>query len=131
MIHPKSGRVGASIAIGIVVLMALLLSACGGPSGSSISGPTETVVVNDGMSFLPDHLTISVGTTTIRIKNVGSIPHNLDIPALHAASPTVDGGQTVTMTVHAKKAGTYPFVCTLHVMNGMVGTLVVRPAKKR
>jgi plastocyanin len=114
----------------IITLSVLALSACGGASGSSIATPTVTVTVNDGMSFIPNHLSISVGTSDIRIKNVGSIPHNLEIPALDIASPTVNGGQTVTMTVHANKPGTYPFVCTFHVMNGMVGTLVVRPLRK-
>ena len=123
---PAHSRVRSFVVTGMVTLSLLTLTACGGGTGSTTAVPTVTVKVNDGMSFMPDHLTIPVGTSEIRIRNVGSIPHNLDIPALDAASPTVNGGQTVTMTVHAPKPGTYPFVCTFHVMDGMVGTLVVR-----
>jgi plastocyanin len=115
-----------NVAIALTALFVLTLSACSSTSSPTTALPTVTVEVNDGMSFMPDHLTIPVGTTAIRIRNVGSIPHNLDIPTLNAASPTVNGGETVTMIVHARKPGTYPFVCTFHVMNGMVGTLVVR-----
>jgi plastocyanin len=111
-------------------LSAIVLAACGDTAGSPNAITTVLVTVNDGMSFTPSHLTIPVGTTDIKIRNLGSIPHNLAIPALDAASPTVNGGTTVTMVVHATKPGTYPFVCTFHVMNGMVGTLVVRPARK-
>jgi plastocyanin len=116
--------------IALGALSALALTACGGTSGTPMAATTITVTVNDGMTFMPSHLTIPVGTTDIKIRNVGSIPHNLDIPALNAASPTVNGGTTVMMVVHAKKPGSYPFVCTLHVMSGMVGTVVVRPTRR-
>jgi plastocyanin len=113
-------------ATGIVSLSLLALAACGGPAKDDATSPTAIVKVNDGMSFIPSTLTIAPGTTDIKIENVGSIPHNLAIPSLNVSSPTVNGGQTVTVAVHVMKPGRYPFVCTLHVMNGMVGTLVVR-----
>ena len=117
--------------LAMVGLSALALGACGGPSGSRRAAPTVVVKVNDGMSFIPSTVTVSVGTTDLKIENVGSIPHNLSIPDFNLTSPTVNGGQTVTVAVHAKAPGRFPFVCTLHVMNGMVGTLVVRARSPR
>jgi plastocyanin len=114
------------VTLGLVGLCALALSACAGPSGRRSAAPTVVIKVNDGMSFTPSTVTVGVGTTDLKVENVGSIPHNLAIPDFNVASPTVNGGQTVTVAVHAKRPGRYPFVCTLHVMNGMVGTLVVR-----
>jgi plastocyanin len=120
-----------AIAMGVVSLSATTIAACGGPTNVGPTPPTAIVKVNDGMSFIPSTLTIGTGNTDIKIDNVGSIPHNLSIPTLNVSSPTVNGGQTVTVVVHVRKPGRYPFVCTLHVMNGMVGTLVVRPGLKR
>jgi plastocyanin len=54
------------------------------------------------------------------------LPHNFHIPSLHVLSPTVNGGQTVDVTLRLRRPGSYPFVCDFHVMDGMVGTLVVR-----
>jgi plastocyanin len=118
------------VPVAMIIPSALALAACGGSSTSGGATPTAIVKVNDGMSFIPSTLTIAVGTTDLKIENVGSIPHNLAIPALNISSPTVNGGETVTVAVHAKTPGRYPFVCTLHVMNGMVGTLVVRAGSK-
>jgi plastocyanin len=82
--------------------------------------------MNDQLRFVPDRVVVPVGTDALKLVNVGSLPHNLHIPALGVLSPTVDGGQTLIITIHAKKAGSYYFDCDIHVMDGMVGTLVVR-----
>ena len=123
---PPNRRASRAVAMGAVCLSSVAFVACGGPSNVDTVTPTAIVKVNDGMSFIPSTLTIGTGTTNIKIENVGSIPHNLAIPSLNVSSPTVNGGESATVIVHVKKPGRYPFVCTLHVMNGMVGTLVVR-----
>jgi plastocyanin len=90
------------------------------------SVPTFTIDMNDQLRFVPDHLVVPVGTDDLKLVNVGSLPHNLHIPALGVLSPTVEGGHTLVVTVHATKPGSYSFDCDIHVMDGMVGTLVVR-----
>jgi plastocyanin len=110
-------------------LVTIALAGCSASSPSAKAAPTVTVDVNDHLRFVPDHLVLPEGIDAIRIVNVGSIPHNLDIPRLGVHSPTVNGGQTVTVTVDAAKPGTYSFDCDFHIMEGMVGTLVVVPAK--
>ncbi len=82
--------------------------------------------MNDQLRFVPDRIVVPIGTDELKLVNVGSVPHNLDIPALDVVSPTVPGGQSTTVTVHATKAGSYTFDCDFHVMDGMVGTLVVK-----
>jgi plastocyanin len=94
------------------------------PSHSSL--PTFTIKMNDQLRFVPARVVVPRGTDALKLVNVGSIPHNLDIPALGVLSPSIPGGQSVTVTIHATKAGSYAFDCDVHAMDGMVGTLVVR-----
>jgi len=83
--------------------------------------------MNDQLKFVPTHLVVPEGTDTLTLVNVGSVPHNFHIPALGIESATVGGGQTLLLTVHLHKAGSYSFDCDFHLMDGMVGTLTVRP----
>jgi plastocyanin len=88
--------------------------------------PTFTIDMNDQLRFVPDRVVVPAGTDDLKLVNVGSLPHNLHIPSLGVDSPTVPGGQSAIVTIHVTKAGSYPFDCDIHVMDGMVGTLVVR-----
>jgi plastocyanin len=111
-------------------LIAVVLTGCsaGTPPAARADShvPTFTIDMNDQLRFKPDTIVIPKGTDALKLVNVGSVPHNLHIPALKVLSPTIDGGQTVTITIHATTAGTYAFDCDFHVMDGMVGTLIVR-----
>jgi plastocyanin len=118
------------IALPLAAVAAVALAGCSSTPRSAGAVPTITVDVNDHLRFVPSHLVLPQGTDAIRIVNVGSIPHNLDIPQLGVHSPTVNGHQTITVTVHADKPGSYSFDCDFHVMEGMVGTLVVQPSKQ-
>jgi plastocyanin len=102
-----------------------ILTACAG-GAKAPKGPVVTVQVNDQMRFVPSRLVVPLGRVTIRIRNVGTIPHDLDIPALHDESATVAGGQTAYMTIDTTAAKSYYFDCDFHVEEGMVGTLVVK-----
>ena len=64
-------------------------------------------------------------------QDVPGVPHDIDIRAPPDASvvkdqPTVDGGKTVTYSYDALTAGTYTFICSVHPIPGMTGTLTVK-----
>jgi plastocyanin len=115
--------------VGLVpgLALAALVSGCGHQAAAA-GEQHVSIVVNDQLKFVPDRIVVHPGTVVLKIHDVGAIPHNIDIPSLHVVSPLVHSGGTIDVIVNASRPGSYPFVCDLHVMDGMTGTLVVRPA---
>jgi len=88
-----------------------------------------TLVVNDKFRFDPSTVTVHPGKVTITLVHKGSgAPHDFSVdgqPADHTG--LVRAGGTTSQTFTAPAPGTYRFVCTLHLAQGMTGTLVVLP----
>jgi plastocyanin len=120
--------------------VALSLAACGGDDDGDDGGGnapnTVTVGPGGGTSFSPATLTVPVGTTvTFRFASSG---HNVvsgdDCTAdgafcspgdtSCASAPTSPSGTTYTHRFDS--AGTFPYFCTPHCVQGMVGTIVVQ-----
>jgi amicyanin len=113
------------------VLLTVMLAACGSSSsgGSSAVSPGTspnvaagpTVTIKD-FTFSPGTLNVKVGTTVTFVQE-DSVPHNTtgSGAASFIKSPTLSKGQTYTVTF--SKAGTYPYICTIHPY--MHGTVVV------
>jgi plastocyanin len=118
------------------LILVLALTACGGSSsasatssaqatGSSASqkpGTTDTIVIKNFM-FTPDSLTVAPGAV-VTVRNEDSVTHTLTDKADHNAFNSGPVGPNQTKTFKAPdKAGSYPFLCTIHQF--MTGTLVV------
>jgi cytochrome c oxidase subunit II len=59
------------------------------------------------------------------------IPHDVDIREQGSAAalqdqPTIDGGESATYTYEPLPAGTYTFICSIHPIPAMTGTLTVQ-----
>jgi cytochrome c oxidase subunit 2 len=58
------------------------------------------------------------------------VPHNIEIRAADGTvlqdQPTVDGGSSTTYTYNALPPGTYTFICKVHPIPAMTGTLTVK-----
>jgi plastocyanin len=85
--------------------------------------PKPNTVAMSGMSFSPQTMTITAGTTITW--------HNSDGYAHTSTSDTgvwdtgnMAGGSSKTTTFNTP--GTYPYHCTYHSAMGMTGTIVVR-----
>jgi plastocyanin len=109
----------------LLSMVALVLGlACG-----CVRAPLELAVGSapgDALAFLPDAIGAPAGTNIrITFRNESSQPHNLTFPApLSAASMTiVEPGMSDVIQLLTPAAGSYRFVCTIHV--GMSGTLTV------
>jgi len=102
----------------------------GSATASSENGVQEvTLVVSDKFRFDPSTITVHQGTVKITLMHRGSgAPHDFSVdgaPADHTGLVRAGGTTSATFTTPAP--GTYTFECTLHVAQGMTGTLVVLP----
>ena len=117
----------------IALFAALILTGCGGSSGSSgspaaTSSPAgngssaDTIVIKNFM-FHPGTLKVAPGAT-VTIRNEDSVTHTLTEKADPHLFSTggIPAGQAKTIKAPAK-AGSYPFICMIHQY--MTGTLVV------
>jgi plastocyanin len=121
-----------TLAIGVVA--AAVLAACGGPgtppaAGGSL-GPDTLALVAKNVTFDTTELRAPAGRPFhIRLDNEDDgIPHSVAFLSGSTElwrSDVFNGIETRTFDVPALPAGTYRFVCTVHL--GMTGTLTVGP----
>ncbi|MDT8436157.1 MAG: plastocyanin/azurin family copper-binding protein [Gemmatimonadota bacterium] len=130
----------------------LVLAVACGPSGDAPQpdaaardaavepGPGRVVIrMLDDMTFDPPHAVAHVGDTIVWV-NDGRLPHTATADPRAARNPASvslpagarpwDSGSVAgggTFRVAAEVPGAYAYVCTLHEMAGMKGTLEVRP----
>jgi plastocyanin len=95
------------------------------PAGQPTNGATAAVAVNetDALVFDPNAVTVKVGDV-VQWKNGGAQVHNVVFGSQKTLnSPTMSGGDTfeVKFTV----AGSYSYVCSFHVTQGMTGKVTV------
>lgn len=117
-------------------LIALALAGCAGGSAefrttgtAATSGEPGaqrvTLQMKDDLTFVPNVVTAQVGGVTVRLDNVGRVPHDLLFDARGlGASELIRGRRQGELTVRFTTSGTFTFVCTLHP--AMVGKVVVR-----
>jgi len=95
----------------------------GAPAGS---GKTVDVAMTADMKFVPDSITIDVGDTVRWTNKDATTKHT----ATRKDSPeSFDSGKigaNATFTHTFQTKGTFPYVCTPHVAENMVGTITVR-----
>lgn len=110
--------------------------ASGEPGASAGAGGTPsdhlTVVAKD-IKFDVSELTVPAGKQfTIDFKNEdpAGVPHDIEIRkqdgTVVQGTDTVDGGESTTYTYKPLEAGTYTFICTIHPIPPMTGTLTAK-----
>lgn len=84
-------------------------------------------VVDRGLAFVADEVTVEAGTVTLRSVNPQGLPHNIAIDAPDPVEgEVVQDGAVSEITVDLEP-GTYEFYCSVpgHRQGGMKGTLTV------
>jgi plastocyanin len=129
--------------VAAVLLLAVVVAGCtnrqaspnrrghpGSSTASVVNGVQQvTLTVNDTFRFDPSRVVVHPGTVKITLVHKGSgAPHDFSLNGFPAdQTGLVNAGGTTSTTFTAPSAGTYMFECTLHVTQGMTGTLVVLP----
>jgi plastocyanin len=113
----------AAAALSAVLVWAL-------PAGAQSARPHVTTVnVTAGspseFKFKLSKVKVPKGIVTFKVKNAGSVPHDFKIAG--RKTKLLNPQQTATLRVTFRKAGKYPYLCTVpsHAVLGMKGTLVV------
>jgi cytochrome c oxidase subunit 2 len=98
------------------------------------SGETLNEITAKDIAFDKHELTVTAGQPfAIRLQNQdpAGVPHDIDVRQSDGRTvlqdkPTVDGGKEVVYDYTALQAGSYVFICSVHPIPAMTGTLTVR-----
>jgi plastocyanin len=112
----------------VALLLAGGLTACGSSSSStgassssSSSATTGNNVMIKGFAFHPASLTVKVGAKVTFTQEDSGTMHTATSTDKTINSPQMKQGQSYTVTF--TKAGTYPYICSIHPF--MKGTIIV------
>ena len=104
----------------------------GAPAGPSLP-PGAQEVDAKGVKFLQTALTVKAGeafSIFFRNEDPATTPHDIDIRSADGAQvlkdqPHTAGGESQLYQYDALQAGTYQFICSVHPVASMTGTLTV------
>lgn len=111
-----------------------------GDTGSATPAPAESlgpgatvldVTTSGEVEFGVHALSVAAGQPFgIKFDNTTSLDHDVDIRLQDGTTvvddPVVGPGQTQTYSIKALDAGTYTFICSIHPIPAMTGTLTVK-----
>lgn len=107
-------------------------STSGGGGGGSTGGPapagdTAFNAEEKEYAITLDKTQIKAGSITFNVKNIGTLPHNLEVVELKKVSENIDSGKSATLTVDLQP-GTYTVICNIpgHAQLGMKTTITVQ-----
>lgn len=112
------------------VAAALTLSAVAAPSlvqahvKAHAASATVSVAASE-FKFKLSSKSAAPGTVTFKVTNKGSVQHDFEISG--KKTPLLSPGKSATLKVSFKKAGSYPYKCTVpgHAEAGMKGTFKI------
>ena len=117
----RYGSNAASAPVG-AAMCALLLGALQLGIATAAFGASAThTVAMEGVAFMPNVVTVAKGDTVVWV-NKDAFPHTATAQDKSFDSKEIAAGKSGRFT--AKKAGTFPYVCTLHPT--MKATLIVK-----
>ncbi len=99
-------------------------SISGGAEGAEAEATETTTVSMENHRFMPATITIPAGSTVTWVNNEQGVPHTTTSDTGLWDSGNMSTGQTYSRRFD--EPGTYPYNCTLHRDQGMVGTVIVK-----
>jgi len=129
---PNMHRVlaAALVAIAVAGFVCRTSPAVAGPSGRE--EPAAVIVISDAPGeFMPRTVTVRVGDT-VEWKNTGGIAHSVEfvgeiLPEGTASSQSGLMAPQKSYSFTFNAPGSYAYICRFHVINGMIGKIVVVP----
>jgi uncharacterized cupredoxin-like copper-binding protein len=119
-------RAGSLVALGMVAALALATSVLGAPAKQAATTDAVTAGKPQELRFTLATKTVPKGTVTFKVTNKGTLSHDFKIAG--KKTPLIAKGKSATLKITFKKAGKYPYLCTVpgHAAAGMKGTLTVK-----
>jgi uncharacterized cupredoxin-like copper-binding protein len=113
----------AAVAIAVGASLTLASLAVAVPRATTV---TVTAGKPSELRFTLSKRTVPKAPVTFAVTNRGKLRHDFKIAG--KKTPLLSGGKKATLSVTFKKAGRYPYLCTVpgHAAAGMKGTLVVK-----
>lgn len=117
----RKGLIG--VLASTAAVLAFALPASGAPTASVV---TVTAGKPMELRFILSKKSVAKGTVTFKVTNKGVLEHDFKIDG--KVTKKLKPGQTATLKVTFKKAGKFPFLCTVpgHAAGGMKGVLAVK-----
>lgn len=108
---------------GMAVALAIALPASGASTATTVN---VTAGKPMELRFTLSKKSVAKGAVTFKVTNKGALEHDFKIGG--KVTKKLEPGQTVTLKVTFKKAGKFPFLCTVpgHAAGGMGGVLAVK-----
>lgn len=120
------------------MLALALVAGCSTRNAASGNGPRTvtvtpahgvqaiTIKASDQFRFVPATFRVHPGRVKITLDVPGGTPHDLTFTGrLHESIPLTSHGRSTPLTFSVHSPGRYPFHCSIHVAQGMTGTMVV------
>jgi uncharacterized cupredoxin-like copper-binding protein len=120
-------RIGSLVAAaGALGALALAVSALGSAGRHAATNVAVTAGKPAEFRFTLSKKTVAQRTVVFKVSNKGTIAHDFKIAG--KKTPRLAAGKSGTLRVTFRKAGRYPYLCTLpsHAPAGMKGVLVVK-----
>jgi uncharacterized cupredoxin-like copper-binding protein len=109
-------------------LFGVLVLALVAPAFASSQASTVSVTAGkpSELRFTLSKKSVAKGKVAFKVVNKGATSHDFKIAG--KKTPLLARGKSATLTVTFKKAGRYPYLCTIpgHAAGGMKGVLVVK-----
>src|SRR5689334_19368742 len=98
-----------------LVLLSLTAAALVVPAAATAKPAATTISVTAGkpteFRFTLSKSTAKHGAVTFKVKNGGNLPHDFKIAG--KKTPLIQPGKSTTLKITFKKAGKYPYQCTV------------------
>jgi uncharacterized cupredoxin-like copper-binding protein len=119
-------RTGLSALVALVAVATVVASVSARPATQKATAVTVSAGKPTEFAFKLSKATIPTGVVHFKVTNNGAIPHDFKIAG--KKTKLLSPGQSQTITVNFKKAGSFQYLCTVpgHATAGMKGVLKVR-----
>ena len=108
--------------VGALMAVAAATAAAAVPAGAwdgAHTARSHTVTLN-GVRFHPGTLNVNRGDSVTWAWHIPQSEHNVTFHTVHSRT-----GSNGSFTVRFNRAGTFAYVCTVHVSEGMRGKIIV------